>query len=85
MYAENVDLLSGKSSHDLRRSFAQRGYDRTSGNDIEKMREICKALGHSPDRDDITARYLLTSGPNNMPYSCIILILGVFHNWEVIL
>lgn len=58
MYSYNADLLNNKSSHDLRRSFAQSVYDRTPGTDKERMREVCKALGHSPDRDDITARYV---------------------------
>ena len=58
MYAENADLLSDKSSHDLRRSFAQSVYDRIPGTDKDKMREVCKSLGHGANRDDITARYV---------------------------
>jgi site-specific recombinase XerD len=58
MYANNAEMLNNKSSHDLRRGFAQNLYDRTPGTDKERMRVVCMALGHSPNRDDITARYV---------------------------
>lgn len=58
MYADNVELLNDKSSHDLRRAFAQMEYDRMPGTDRERMRAVCRALGHGENRDDITARYV---------------------------
>jgi len=58
MYANNAEALNNKSSHDLRRAFAQNLYDRTPGTDKERMRVVCMALGHSPNRSDITARYV---------------------------
>lgn len=58
MYANNAEILRSKSSHDLRRAFAQNLYDRTPGTDKERMRVVCMALGHSPNRGDITARYV---------------------------
>jgi site-specific recombinase XerD len=58
MYANNAEALNNKSSHDLRRAYAQNLYDHTPGTDKERMRVVCMALGHSPNRGDITARYV---------------------------
>ena len=58
MYADNAVILNDKSSHDLRRAFAQSVYNRTPGTDKDRMKAVCRALGHGENRDDITARYV---------------------------
>jgi integrase/recombinase XerD len=58
LYVRNRESLGDVSAHSMRRAYAQDVYDRTPGTDADRMAAVCRVLGHSSDRDDITQVYV---------------------------